>query len=269
MKNPVPLNWSNKTMEIILPNSTFSIPNCRSVPPTSPLRRLCGRRRFTAEIEEIRVCTNRTCRRQGSLQTLETLTGVAPANVAVKSCGCLGRCGAGPNLVALPEGVLMSHCGTAARAAEVLLGLCGGGVLNSDHAKKSLEALALRKKAEKEMEDGNFSEAELLLSQVLPLLSGNKNIQKCQGQELCFWCALRNFHGSVLTILFYFISSHCAEFCLRNRQAIVMNFYHKQFGLSVTEFGLRKLICEKTVMSMYLFGAGYRIKTDRWYLYYI
>lgn len=153
-------------MEVILPNRTFPIPNCRTAPPRRPVRRRSHlRHRFAAEIEEIRVCTNRTCRRQGSFQTLQTLTGLAQANVAVKSCGCLSRCGAGPNLVALPDGVVVSHCGTAARAAEVMVALYGG-VWNSDDAKKSLEALALRKKAEKEMENGNFSQAELLLSQV-------------------------------------------------------------------------------------------------------
>uniref|UniRef100_A0A6P3ZS54 uncharacterized protein LOC107419715 n=1 Tax=Ziziphus jujuba TaxID=326968 RepID=A0A6P3ZS54_ZIZJJ len=150
-------------MEVILPNRTFPIPTSLTAPPGPR-----ARRRFTAEIEEIRVCTNRTCRRQGSFQTLETLTGLAPANVAVKSCGCLGRCGAGPNLVALPDGVVVSHCGTAARAAEVMVALYGG-VWNSGDTKKSLEALALRKKAEKEMENGNFSEAELLLSQAIEL----------------------------------------------------------------------------------------------------
>lgn len=71
---------------------------------------------------------------------------------------------------------MVSHCGTPARAAEVLVGLCGGGVWKSDDAEKSLEALALRKKAEKEMEIGNFSEAELLLSQVLCLPFGNENV---------------------------------------------------------------------------------------------
>ncbi|KAF3438391.1 hypothetical protein FNV43_RR21153 [Rhamnella rubrinervis] len=163
------LSSDSPDMEAILPNRTFSIPNARSAPPTSPVRRRTRPRRISAEIEEIRVCTNRTCRRQGSFQTLETLTGIAPANVSVKSCGCLGRCGTGPNLVALPEGVTVSHCGTPARAAEVLVGLCGGGVWNSNDAEKSLEALAMRKKAEKEMEIGNFSKAELLLSQAIEL----------------------------------------------------------------------------------------------------
>ncbi|KAG7020025.1 Small glutamine-rich tetratricopeptide repeat-containing protein alpha, partial [Cucurbita argyrosperma subsp. argyrosperma] len=63
-----------------------------------------------AQNQEIRVCTNRTCRRQGSFQTLETLS-----------------------------------------------------------VSKSLEALALRKRAECEVEDGNFSQADLLLSKAIEL----------------------------------------------------------------------------------------------------
>lgn len=125
------------------------------------------RRRIISEIQEIRVCTNRTCCRQGSLQTLETLSGLAPPNVAVKSCGCLGHCGAGPNLVALPgNGVVVGHCGTPARAAQVMVGLLLRGH-DSDNtaAKTALEMLALKKRAQRELDDGNFSQAELLLSQ--------------------------------------------------------------------------------------------------------
>ncbi|XP_062159585.1 uncharacterized protein LOC133866935 isoform X2 [Alnus glutinosa] len=122
------------------------------------------RRRIISEIQEIRVCTNRTCRRQGSLQTLETLSGLAPPNVAVKSCGCLGHCGAGPNLVALPgNGVVVGHCGTPARAAQVMVGLLLRGH-DSDNtaAKTALEMLALKKRAQRELDDGNFSQAEAL-----------------------------------------------------------------------------------------------------------
>ncbi|KAB1213167.1 Hsp70-Hsp90 organizing protein 3 [Morella rubra] len=125
------------------------------------------------EIGEIRVCTNRTCRRQGSLQTLETLSGLAPPNVTVKSCGCLGRCGAGPNLAALRDDgggvILVGHCGTAARSAEIMMGLFCGHDSDDTAAKTSLEALALRKRAETESEEGNFSQAELLLSRAIEL----------------------------------------------------------------------------------------------------
>ncbi|CAI8620027.1 unnamed protein product [Vicia faba] len=110
--------------------------------------------------KEIRVCTNRACRKQGSFQTLETLSGIAPPNVAVKSSGCLGKCGAGPNLVFLPDGIIVGHCGTAARCLEVMF--CG-----RDNSKTSLDALALRKRADVEFDSKNFAEAELLLSQAI------------------------------------------------------------------------------------------------------
>lgn len=123
--------------------------------------------RFHAHNQEIRVCTNRTCRRQGSFQTLETLNGLAPPTITVNSCGCLGKCGAGPNVAVLPDGFVVGHCGTPARAAELMMGLSGsGGGCDPLSVSKSLEALALRKRAETEMEEGDFSQADLHLSQV-------------------------------------------------------------------------------------------------------
>ncbi|OMP09093.1 Tetratricopeptide-like helical [Corchorus olitorius] len=120
-----------------------------------------------AQVDEIRVCTNRSCRRQGSMQTFQTLTALAPPDVSVKSCGCLGRCGAGPNIALLPLAQIVGHCGTAAAAAELLLGLCyeGGGV----KSKTSLDALALRMRAEALIDEAHFSEAERLLSQAIDL----------------------------------------------------------------------------------------------------
>ncbi|KAJ0104622.1 hypothetical protein Patl1_19408 [Pistacia atlantica] len=131
----------------------------------APAFSLPPRIKVKAELKEIRVCTNRTCRKQGSMQTFETLTALAPPHVAVHTCGCLGRCGAGPNLVALPGGVMVGHCGTAAKAAQVTMDLCG--IRGSGD--KSLEALALRKRAEGEFEKGDFEEAERLLCQGIDL----------------------------------------------------------------------------------------------------
>lgn len=119
---------------------------------------------------EIRVCTNRTCRKQGSLDTLQVLSGIAPPYVTVNSCGCLGHCGAGPNVVVLPDAVFVKHCGTASRAAEVMAFACLGKRDDVEgESKKSLEALALRKRAEDEISNGNFSEAHSLLSQAIDL----------------------------------------------------------------------------------------------------
>ncbi|KAK2349983.1 protein PHOX1 [Trifolium repens] len=121
------------------------------------------------QLQELRVCTNRTCRKQGSFQTLETLSGIAPPNVSVKSSGCLGCCGAGPNIVFLPDGLIIRHCGTASRCSEVMASLFGGGDDKNHNSNTSLDALALRKRADVEFGNKNFAEAELLLSQAIDL----------------------------------------------------------------------------------------------------
>ncbi|CAA7391121.1 unnamed protein product [Spirodela intermedia] len=144
----------------------------RQPPPTS-------RRRWPllvvsqGEKIEIRVCVNRSCNRMGSREILGTISDISPPEVTVKSCGCLGRCGAGPNLVVLPSGTMVGHCGTTARAAEVLAQICGGkrgGSEGGFDPWKNMEALTLRKKAEAELlERGNPADAEALLSQAVDL----------------------------------------------------------------------------------------------------
>ncbi|WOH03281.1 hypothetical protein DCAR_0622743 [Daucus carota subsp. sativus] len=116
--------------------------------------------------KEIRVCVNRICRRKGSMETLQVLTDLAPPDITIKSCGCLGKCGIGPNAVMLPGAVFVSHLGTPARAAALLSSTCGGEL---GSWRKSLEALALKKRAEGEMEVANFSQAEVLLSQAIEI----------------------------------------------------------------------------------------------------
>lgn len=111
---------------------------------------------------EIRICVNRTCGKQGSRETLEVLSSIAPHGVAIASCGCLGRCGSGPNLVILPGGEVVSHCGTPARASRLLADICG----NEFDPWRNLEVLSLRKKGEAELEKGYASEAVALLNQV-------------------------------------------------------------------------------------------------------
>ncbi|KAG9442299.1 hypothetical protein H6P81_018153 [Aristolochia fimbriata] len=131
---------------------------------------------------EIRVCVNRTCNRSGSREILQVLSDLAPANLTVKSCGCLGRCGAGPNIAVLPDGYIVGHCGTAVRAAELLGDVCGGPGGGGFDSFKSLEALGLRKKGEGEKERGNFSEAEALFSEAIELKpsGGLHAIYKCR-----------------------------------------------------------------------------------------
>eukprot|EP00793_Prasinoderma_coloniale_P006805 PRCOL_00001636-RA len=55
--------------------------------------------------DEVLVCTNKACKRQGSRDTLHWMQQMAPEGVSVSGCGCLGKCGAGPNTVVLPLGL--------------------------------------------------------------------------------------------------------------------------------------------------------------------
>ncbi|ERN09480.1 hypothetical protein AMTRI_Chr09g32530 [Amborella trichopoda] len=114
------------------------------------------------EVKEIRVCLNKSCRKLGSRETLELMSDLAPPEISVKSCSCLGRCGSGPNLVLLPAEEFVSHCDTPAKIADLLAIRCGAG-----DAAINLEALALRKRAQLELEKGNYSGAEELLTQAI------------------------------------------------------------------------------------------------------
>ncbi|KAI5081823.1 hypothetical protein GOP47_0001566 [Adiantum capillus-veneris] len=113
---------------------------------------------------ELRVCTHRTCRKSGALQTLELLKGLASPNVSVESCGCLGRCGMGPNLVVLPTGIFVGHCNTAAHAARLLALQCG-----LSDPENNLKALSLKQQGIKSFESGDFTEAETMFSEAIDL----------------------------------------------------------------------------------------------------
>lgn len=117
-----------------------------------------------SELNEIRVCTNRTCSRQGSINTLHNLSALAPPDVTINRCGCLGRCGAGPNILALPQAVLIGHCATASQAIQVMLQLTA----SSADPDASLLALALFNRAHTllHLPTPNVHEALHLLSQV-------------------------------------------------------------------------------------------------------
>ncbi|KAI3898113.1 hypothetical protein MKX03_021712 [Papaver bracteatum] len=115
---------------------------------------------------EIRVCVNKACSKQGSRETLEVLSGISPPNIIIKSCGCLGKCGSGPNLVVLPEGVLVSHVGTPMKTAQVLA--CFSTAKEND-PQNNLKSLALRKKADAELDNKNYEQALILLSQAVEL----------------------------------------------------------------------------------------------------
>ncbi|KAI3503911.1 hypothetical protein L1887_32396 [Cichorium endivia] len=145
---------------------TSPLPAAITPPLITRLRAIKPLYAIAAETKEIRVCTNKPCRRQGSMEILQVLSGINPPNIAVNSCGCLGRCGAGPNLVILPGATYLKHCATAARAAEIMAAVTG---YDLGSWKTSLEALSMRKKAEIEIENGDFATAEILLSEAIGL----------------------------------------------------------------------------------------------------
>lgn len=113
---------------------------------------------------EIRVCVNKACTRSGSRETLNFITGLAPPNVKVESCGCLGHCGSGPNLVVLPAEIFVSHCSTASHAAHLLAIQCG-----ASDPENNLIALSLKEQGNKLFESGNIVRAEQLFSQAINL----------------------------------------------------------------------------------------------------
>ncbi|KAL9268364.1 Hsp70-Hsp90 organizing protein 3-like protein [Drosera capensis] len=165
--------WAQSSLHSLSPSRAYPLlhlhdPTRKPPTPTAAAAHSINNDTNTTEIE-IRVCTNRTCRRQGSFAIHETLAGISPPNVSVNACGCLGRCGAGPNLVVLPAGVVISHCGTPAIAAAVLIEMCGGGDGGDERGARCLEALALRKRAEVEIEGGRLAEAEALLSKAIDI----------------------------------------------------------------------------------------------------
>ena len=84
--------------------------------------------RITARAHaEVRVCSNKTCRKQTSAQTLALMTDAAPLDIHVDSCGCLGNCGNGPNVLVLnretAEETVVNHVSTPAQAAKLLASL--------------------------------------------------------------------------------------------------------------------------------------------------
>ncbi|PNH08665.1 Protein STIP1 [Tetrabaena socialis] len=73
---------------------------------------------------ELRVCVNRTCKRQGSEQVLKFAQDLGLPSVRAAPTGCLGNCGSGPNLVLLPNEQLLNHVATPKDLAQVLTAFC-------------------------------------------------------------------------------------------------------------------------------------------------
>lgn len=80
----------------------------------------------TAPISEVRVCTNRTCRRDGASEAIRRFEAMVPRHVSVNRCGCLGRCGNGPNVCVLPQETFHERCCTTRSVSRVVQESFGG-----------------------------------------------------------------------------------------------------------------------------------------------
>lgn len=67
----------------------------------------------------ILLCQHRSCRKAGASKVLQAFRELAPQEVSVIACGCLGHCGSGPNAVIMPEEVPYDHLQPKA-AAEIV-----------------------------------------------------------------------------------------------------------------------------------------------------
>ncbi|NJL79797.1 MAG: (2Fe-2S) ferredoxin domain-containing protein [Richelia sp. RM2_1_2] len=57
----------------------------------------------------VRVCQNRSCKKQGAVKVLAAFKANVVSEVTVTGSSCLGQCGNGPMVLILPEMVWYSH----------------------------------------------------------------------------------------------------------------------------------------------------------------
>lgn len=74
----------------------------------------------------IKVCQNRTCRKQGAAKVLAAFLSHPVPNVTAIASSCLGQCGNGPMVVVLPEQIWYSRIQPAEVPAIVERHLKGG-----------------------------------------------------------------------------------------------------------------------------------------------
>lgn len=119
---------------------------------------------------QIRICTNKTCARQGSKQILQFAKDLALPGVEISGCGCLGSCGNGPNAAVIPLGdskaspTLLYHLSTPNDLSEALTAVCGAeidsGVLKCTELRLAGNSAAL---------DNDFPRAISLYTEALDL----------------------------------------------------------------------------------------------------
>ncbi|KAF5840757.1 hypothetical protein DUNSADRAFT_15615 [Dunaliella salina] len=106
--------------------------------------------------KELRVCTSRTCRKQGSPEVLKFLQDLAQdtEGIRVRECSCLGNCGNGPNMALMPEGRELAHVATLDDATRVLTQACGVAI-----PEPIVQALALKQQGNAAAIAGRLDEA--------------------------------------------------------------------------------------------------------------
>lgn len=112
--------------------------------------------RYSAEMT-LRVCQHRTCKSQGSHETLLMLKELAPRSFVVEACGCLGGCGHGPNIAAIPAAgtpLILPHVATPARVTKLLR-----EVLQVDVHPDAAAALRWRIQGNNALQSGEYEEA--------------------------------------------------------------------------------------------------------------
>eukprot|EP00897_Mesotaenium_endlicherianum_P006095 jgi/Mesen1/5513/ME000279S04724 len=147
----------------------------------------------TAEQQEmeIRVCTNRTCRKEGALQALEYFKGMAPPHVTVETCGCLGNCGMGPNAVLLPHELFIRHCNTAPHVARLLEIQCG-----ASGPENNLRALDLKSRGNDAFGRNDAALAERLFTEAIELAPSG-GLHNIYANRSAARVALRNASGAL------------------------------------------------------------------------
>ncbi|BDA51101.1 probable protein STIP1 homolog at C-terminar half [Coccomyxa sp. Obi] len=113
---------------------------------------------------ELHICTNKTCKKQGSIEVLRFAQDLGVAELRVESTGCLGGCGSGPNMILQPGEVPLRHVSTPARMAEVLRTFC-----DLDIPDVLLKATELRLAGNAEARGGDLRRAVELYTQGIEL----------------------------------------------------------------------------------------------------
>jgi (2Fe-2S) ferredoxin len=71
--------------------------------PKSKIRNLMSEHlAATNEPSCILICQHLTCRKQGAAKVLAAFKATPTPELKIEGCGCLGRCGSGPNAIVLP-----------------------------------------------------------------------------------------------------------------------------------------------------------------------